>query len=298
MTVRLLGTICLAGCVLTSALYAESSPLFRVVTYNVRYANPRDGLDVWPNRVDTVVDFLKQQDIAGLQEVTASQLDDLGRMLEGFQWYGVGRDDGKRGGEHAVIFYRPDRFAAIQQGTFWLSESPQQIGVAGWDASLPRTCTWMVLRDKASERSFLVANTHFDHRGTTARLESARLVVRQLEKLAGDLPVIVLGDFNCDSDSEPYRELIKSAFLTDARGARETEPMGPNSTWNGFNSIVPGRVIDHVFVGSGLHVKAMLVADPRTPAGRFASDHLPVCVSIAMNLPEPKNESDEASNQS
>lgn len=286
MAVRLLGMLGLAGCLLAPAPAAEGivedSSVLRVVTYNIRYANPGDGPDVWPNRVESVSRFLDRQDIAGLQEVTFPQLQDLRQRLAAFEGYGVGRDDGKQGGEHAVIFYRRERLESVDQGTFWLSESPQRVGVAGWDAALPRTCTWMVLRDKISGRSMLVANTHFDHRGSAALAESGKLVLRMLRERAGDLPVILLGDFNCEADSDPYRGLTADDFLVDARSASQTEPTGPNSTWNGFQAIEAGRVIDHIFVHGGLDVLELATLDPKTAASRFASDHLPVRVLIAF----------------
>lgn len=286
MAVRLLRMLGLAGCFLLAALAAEGSEkdssVLRVVTYNIRYANPGDGLDAWPNRVESVATFLDRQDIAGLQEVTFPQLEDLRRRLDAFDAYGVGRDDGKQGGEHAVIFYRRERLEAVDQGTFWLSDSPERVGVAGWDAALPRTCTWIVLRDKLSGRSMLVANTHFDHRGSVARAESGKLVRRMLRERAGDLPVILLGDFNSEADSDPYRGLTAGDYLVDARSASQTEPTGPNSTWNGFQAIEAGRVIDHIFVHGDLDVLELAALDPRTAASRFASDHLPVRALIAI----------------
>ena len=286
VVVRLLGMIWLASCFQLCWLVAEDSVAqdlvaqdaraLKVVTYNIRYANPGDGLDVWSNRVAAVSSFLEQQDLAGLQEVTYPQLQDLQERLKAFEAYGLGRDDGKQGGEHAPIFYRRDRLESLDQGTFWLSESPEQVGVAGWDAALPRTCTWMILRDKATGASMLVANTHFDHRGAVARVESGKLMLRWLRERAGDRPLIVLGDFNCEPDSDPYRALTEGGYLADARSTSQSSPTGPNSTWNGFQEIESGRVIDHIFVHGGVNVLTLATLDPRTEEGRFASDHLPV----------------------
>jgi endonuclease/exonuclease/phosphatase family metal-dependent hydrolase len=257
------------------------------VTYNIRYANPNDGLDVWPNRVDAVVEFIAQHDVVGLQEVTFSQLGDLRERLAGFDWYGVGRDDGKTGGEHAVIFYRRDRIEAVEKGTFWLSEHPEKVGLKGWDAALPRTCTWMVLQDKATDHRLWIANTHFDHRGASARAESGKLIRRVAAEKSGPLPVIVIGDFNCLPGSDPYRALTASgsdddSSLVDARKVSKAAPTGPTSTWNGFHEIVPRRIIDHVFVRGPLEVVAVETLNPKTQSGRFASDHLPVRATLRL----------------
>lgn len=38
--------------------------------------------------------------------------------LSGYDYIGVGRDDGKTQGEHSAIFYRTDKFDIIEKGDF------------------------------------------------------------------------------------------------------------------------------------------------------------------------------------
>lgn len=253
-----------------------------VATYNIRYANPNDGKDVWEHRKATVAKYLAGKDIVGLQEVTESQYDDLKAGLPQFATYGIGRDDGKSDGEHAPIFYRKDRFEAIDQGTFWLSETPQKAGTKGWDAALPRICTWMILRDRRNQKEFCVANTHFDHQGKIARTESAKLLADRVDELPEELPIVLMGDFNCLPDSEPYQSLVGA--LADVRTKSASPPQGPNSTWNGFDAIIAQRIIDHVFVRN-FAVIAVQVDDPKTETKRFGSDHLPVRVTLDFDKP-------------
>jgi endonuclease/exonuclease/phosphatase family metal-dependent hydrolase len=263
-------------------LPAEASDPLSVVTYNIRYANPGDGLDVWPNRIDAVSNFIAQHDVIGLQEVTFAQLDDLKERLKEFDYYGVGRDDGQQGGEHAPIFYRRDRIEAIEQGTIWLSEHPEQVGVKGWDAALPRTCTWMVLQDKTSKRKFWIANTHFDHKGARARAESGKLIHQLATEKSQGLPTVVMGDFNCLPGSDPYQALTADKSLADARLISQAKATGPSSTWNGFQEIEANQIIDHLFVGGPLEVLRFETLNPKTAADRFASDHLPVRAMIQL----------------
>ncbi len=266
-----------------SELQADESPSpIRLMTYNIRYDNPRDGKDVWRNRVDAVVDLISKQDVIGLQEVTAGQLDALVARLVDFQFYGLGRDDGKRGGEHAPIFFRKERFEQLDRGTFWLSQRPAEVGVAGWDASLPRTCTWMLLKDKTTGSNLWVANAHFDHRGSKSRLESGRLITKVVRDQVKDMPTIVMGDFNCLPRSPPYQALIDGNLLIDARKASKQKVAGPDSTWNGFRGVIPERIIDHVFVGGPIEVEQLSTLDPKTASGRFASDHLPVRILMRL----------------
>ncbi len=186
----------------------EADDSFKVVSYNIRYANPGDGADVWPNRVDAVAAVISEQDLAGLQEVTYPQLQDLQERLKDFDTYSVGRNDGKTSGEHTTILYRRERFEAMDQGTFWLSENPEEVGSKSWDAAITRICSWVVLHDKKTDRRFWFANAHFDHLGAKAREESGKLIRRMMESKSGSLPVILLGDFNCQADSAPYNAII------------------------------------------------------------------------------------------
>jgi endonuclease/exonuclease/phosphatase family metal-dependent hydrolase len=261
-----------------------------VATYNIRYANPRDGKDIWPDRKEAVAKFLSQRSVFGLQEATAPQIKDLTSRLPDHDWYGVGREDGKERGEAVPIFYRRDRFSVQSKETIWLSKTPDVIGSKGWDAALPRTMTWMVLVDRESSQKLLVANTHFDHRGEEARLESAKLVNRFLAEKGKGMPIILMGDFNCLPDSDPYKTIVDATQecpLMDARQRSLKPPAGPSSTWNGFKSIEPNRIIDHVFVSRNLDVFSYKVLNPYTEAGRFASDHLPIEVLVQLQEDKP-----------
>lgn len=260
---------------------AEAAGSFKLMTYNIRYDNPRDGRDVWANRVDAVVELVSKQDVIGLQEVTLGQLKTLVKRLPEFDFYGVGRDDGRSGGEHAPVFFRKSRFEAMDQGTFWLSARPEQIGVAGWDASLPRICTWIVLKDKVTDDRWWIANTHFDHRGSVARVESGRLLRRKVLDQPKGVPAVVMGDFNCLPGSPPYLALVEDGALTDARLAGKDKFVGPESTWNGFRGLAAGRIIDHIFVRGPIMIEQFSILDPKTSQGRYASDHLPIRMIVA-----------------
>ena len=276
---------------LSSVLHA-GEPI-SIVTYNIRYPNPGDGKDFWPHRAADVASYLKQHDVFGLQEAKFSQLADMKETLSDFQRYSVGRDDGGQRGETTTIYFRSDRFTAEAMDTIWLSDKPTVKGSKGWDAALPRILSWVLLKDKTTNKQLLVANTHFDHRGKQARLESGKLIAEFLSakttELRGDkgsdIPAVLLGDFNCLIGSDPYQAIIvknDQHQLRDAREVSEAKPMGPNSTWCGFKQIAPDRIIDHIFVLGAVDVLELEVQNPKTKAGRFASDHLPVRISVEL----------------
>ena len=74
----------------------------KVISYNIRYNNPNDGINVWENRKSTIANFLinESADFIGLQEVKHPQLLFLLESMLDYDFIGVGRDDGKTKGVH------------------------------------------------------------------------------------------------------------------------------------------------------------------------------------------------------
>jgi endonuclease/exonuclease/phosphatase family metal-dependent hydrolase len=253
-----------------------------VISFNVRYDNPADGPDAWPYRREAVAGFLNFHgaDIIGLQEPLHHQLVELDELLPGHTWFGAGRDDGRTTGEHAAIFFRTDRFRLVDGGTFWLSETPNRPGSRSWDAALPRILTWIRLEDRANEQEFFVLNTHYDHRGQQARVESSRLVRRFIDERTDGLPVILTGDLNALPDDEVVLLLTRGERpLRDALYFSETPHYGPLGTWNGFREVEQGRRIDYILTTPNFAVRRHAILTDRTN-GRFLSDHLPVFAEV------------------
>lgn len=261
----------------------------RVMTFNIRYPSPADGVDYWPNRKEMVASMIRfyGADVVGLQEAFRFQLDELSALLPGYAWYGLCRTDGSMepdpDNEFSAILYRQSRLDMLDSGTFWLSEAPDSAGSKGWDAALPRICSWARFRDKAGGGAFYHFNTHFDHIGEQARQESARLILSRFKSIAGDEPVLLTGDFNCTPTDEPYRLLTaKESGLADALFRSEEPHHGPLSTWSGFQFPgVPGRRIDFIFVNKQVQVlRHAILSD--CWSGRFPSDHLPVLAEVGL----------------
>ncbi|WP_423127008.1 endonuclease/exonuclease/phosphatase family protein [Gaoshiqia sp. Z1-71] len=254
----------------------------RVMTYNIRYNNPGDGIHVWPNRKADVVELLRSRkpDVFGLQEALLGQINDIASFMPGYDWVGVGRDDGVNQGEYVPIFYNSQRYQLKLQGWFWLSETPD-IPSKGWDAALPRLCTYVLLEDYETRANFWVFNSHFDHLGEEARKESARLILKKVHELNNDkLPVILTGDFNASPDADPIRILERR--LNDSRQKSEVEPSGPEGTFNGFdfNSPLKDR-IDYIFVNRKVTVtKYEVITDSKDQC--YPSDHLPVLAELSL----------------
>lgn len=258
-----------------------------VMSFNVRYDNPADGANAWPHRKDWVAEIIKEQaDVVGMQEVRKNQLEDLKERLPEYEFYGVGRDDGKEKGEYVPLAWKKDRFEATEKGVFWLSETQDEPS-AGWDAQLPRVTTWVRLKDKQSGVNFLAVNTHFDHRGEQARRESGTLLRKWIAEHAKGDPVILTGDFNTTLNSVPYRNLTAAANGTTLHDVRESTAslQGPESTWNGFQEVIPGRRIDFIFATEPVEVVSYRAID-ETRDGKFPSDHLPILAKLKIRAGE------------
>lgn len=274
-----------------SFVFAQEATI-NVMTFNIRYPNPNDGFNYWPNRKELVASMIRyhEADIVGLQEAFRGQLDDLELMLPGYRWFGLCRTDGTTkpdpDNEFSAIFYRADRFERLEGNTFWLSPTPEIVASKGWDAALPRIVTWAKFREIKTDRTFYHFNTHFDHRGEKARAESAKLLAQKVGEIVGNEPVFITGDFNCTETSEPYQELTdrkNKNVMTDAMTLSESPHHGPVSTWtNSFQFPgVPGRRIDFIFVKNRVRVlKHAILSD--SWSGRLPSDHLPVLARLSF----------------
>lgn len=248
----------------------------KVMTYNIRYANPNDGVNYWENRQNRVYKLINDQspDIIGLQEVLYSQVQDLSKALDTYSWLGVGRDDGKIAGEFSPVFYKSDRFILQEARSIWLSDSPDEPS-KGWDAALPRIASIVKLFDLSSNKTIAFVNTHFDHVGKEARKESAKLLVQQAAQLKAD-HIVVVGDLNFEPDTEGYASL--KSLLSDSFYGKE-HPFTSSGTYRGFGvSESNGKRIDYVF-HNGLNV-VNYVVDERNDGSNYPSDHLPVIVDF------------------
>ena len=252
----ILAIAALAGCI---GRNHQALAEFTAATYNIRQANGADSAagNGWGQRAPVLADLIRFHgfDIFGTQEGFRFQLDTLRALLPGYDYTGIGRDDGAAAGEHSAIFYRTDLFDLLDHGDFWLSETPDRPGL-GWDAACVRICSWGKFRHRTSGREFLFLNLHMDHVGTTARVESAKLVKSRIGEIAAGLPAIVTGDFNVDQTHASYATMTADSALVDSYTAAALR-YAPNGTYNAYatDGFTTSR-IDHVFITPGIEVLA------------------------------------------
>lgn len=272
--------LCIAMLLFTITADAQRKPAnyINVMSYNIRYNNTNDGENAWPNRKDNVKALVKfhDADILCVQEALSLQVDQLLEHTN-YDMVGVGRTDGKRAGEFSAIYFDKTRFTKKNGGTFWLSDTPEKPS-KGWDAAIVRVCTWVRLYDKWGKKELMVFNTHYDHVGVQARIESAKLIKKKIQEIAPSLPVILTGDLNVTPETEAIATI--KTFLTDTKEASIEPAYGPEGTFNSFKFDAPLKDrIDYIFVNKGFNVQKFgVLSDSKNL--HYPSDHLPVMARV------------------
>jgi endonuclease/exonuclease/phosphatase family metal-dependent hydrolase len=254
----------------------------RVMSFNLRFDGAGDGANDWLHRRDLLVRTIQRFDpeLLGTQEMLGNQPAFLRENLPRCAMLGVGREDGVVRGEINGIFFRRDRFDLIDSGTFWLCETPEKPGIRGWDADCTRLVTFALLRDRPNNgREFFFVNTHWDHIGVRARIESAKLMRQWIADRAGKRPIIISGDFNIDADSEPYRILL-GADLRDTYRLANPLRAENEGTYHGFTGIAQPTRIDWIVCTHHFDVQAAAI-DRSCDGTRYPSDHFPITAVLA-----------------
>lgn len=246
---------------------------FTLISYNIRNSGANDGINSWENRKDLTVNMIAQEKpgLICMQEVLNDQLEFLYEELPDYDFIGVGRDDSVRKGEVMAVFYRSDMYELLENGNFWLSETPGMVS-RGWDGVCRRMVTWGHFKNLKSGKTFFCFNTHLDHRGETAREESVKLIVAKINEITdGGEPVFLTGDFNATIDNPIFTPLIDYMHQ-----ARTDAPVTDNKyTYNnyGLGNENPS-VIDHIFYLNAAPV-SFTTLDGSYGDG-YISDHFPV----------------------
>lgn len=283
MNNRFLYSVLVAFALLATSCGKQSEAKVEVMSFNIRLDHAGDSLNNWKYRKDNAAQMIAYYapDVIGMQEVVHNQLVDLKERLPQYTALGVGRADGKELGEYCSLFYRTDRFDLVREGTYGLSETPEQIGVKGWDAACERIVTWAILKDRESGKEIAFFNTHLDHMGQVARREGAKMLVEQAKKLALALPVVIVGDFNGTPDSDPVQTLVAAGM----REARTAAPISYGSQWTfhdfGRIPLEKRNLIDYIFINETIGAEKFRVINDQPDAG-YLSDHAPLIATLTI----------------
>ncbi len=256
-----------------------------VISFNIRYDNPDDGPNAWPNRKSLAAGVFRDRrvDVAGLQEALIEQIRDLEAALPEYAWTGVGRADGRERGEFSPIFYDKNKLVLSDHGTFWLSETPEVPGSIHWDNAITRIATFGRFTHRESGIAIFFINTHLDHVGEKSRQKSAELIISRIKALSKGLPVILTGDLNSPAGSPAVTILTSDnqLKLTDSRELAREPHVGPEITFNGFGRAGRPATIDFILVSPDFRVSQHGHIEVRRD-NVYISDHYPVFATVIV----------------
>lgn len=260
----------------TPSCYEKELADIKVISFNIRLNTKSDGDNWWEHRKQASINMINEEKptVFGLQEALPEQVQYLAENLPEYGYIGVGRDDGKKKGEHMAIFYLKDEVELLDGGTFWLSETPDKPS-KGWDAACFRSCTWTKLKMKSNGKVFAYLNTHLDHVGKVSQKEGLALIMKRAKEIVpDDMPVFLTADFNAIT-SKPIFEPVK-AEMKDAREvAPETDRRATINFYQPGNEDKADWVIDHIFF-RGAEPKTFKVLRDKDYGAPYISDHYPV----------------------
>lgn len=291
-------------------------------TFNIRYTNTTDNVannpegKSWDLRGPYVIQIVRDYnfDIVGMQEVTGrdngkgnsmahgtglSQLETIKQELSDytiFEW----ERDGNKDYSYNVLAFKTDKYESLESGCFWLSPTPDTPST-GWeyaangtsvnsDAQIRRTCGWSKMRVKATGEEFVFAVTHVNYGALLDGPNSGRLIVERLSAIAGDLPVVLVGDFNMRVKDHPdaFREYM--SYFSHARMSADGALCIPEDNgqiawtttgWTTADKATSGSEFDHIFYRN-MHAHNYYVITENYGRGVNPSDHYPVMVEVTL----------------
>ena len=253
----------------------EGSENLKVMSYNIRLGSGKDGTNSWALRYTATEEMLKDQkpDVFGVQEALDYQVHYIEDMC-GYESVGVGREDGKKEGEHMSIFWNKKTVSMLKWGTFWLSETPEKPSM-GWDAACYRTATWALMKDKKTGKKFYFVNTHLDHKGKEAQKNGLKLIVDRIDAINPQgYPMVLTGDFNMTPDNTNLAEL-DSRMQSVRKVAQKTDN---HDTFNGWGK---GKgVIDYIYVSGFSSYPEYQTITKKYADRKFVSDHYPISATL------------------
>ena len=270
----LLASLLLFPCSMDAGKGPDEAPELKVMSYNIRMGVAKDGTNSWKFRCPATIEMLNAQkpDVFGVQEAFDFQIAFIEEFARDYKSVGVGREDGKKEGEHMSIFWNKKRVKLLKWGTFWLSETPEKPS-KGWDAACYRTATWALMKDKKTGRKFYFVNTHLDHVGAQAQKNGLQLIVDRIDSINPEgYPMVLTGDFNI-KPTNPALVNLDARMQSTRKIADKTDN---RNTFNGWSTAKTDKIIDYIYISGFSGCPEYRTVTEKYADKAFVSDHYPV----------------------
>ena len=201
----------------------------------------------------------------------------------------------------SLILWKNDRFEQLETNRFWCSSTPDKKNSNKWGGGLvgdmARCINYALLRDKASGVEFLLLGAHLDAKSEEVRALSAQLISDRAHAVAGERPIIMLGDWNANQTHDSYR-ILTSGDLADARfRTTVTNLHGTFNKWGEYSADFQTRLpIDHCIISKDkiwVESYKQVGGDPIENVPH-PSDHNMTVFSLLVSTGEPLPETTEA----
>lgn len=257
--------------------YLDSAKLV-IMTQNVRCVDDGENKNIVDRapRFKLLVDKYAP-DIIGTQEVTPEWNEYFEDFFQNtYDMVGCSREgENATHGEWGTILYRRDRFKLLDSGNFWLSKTPYE--VSSIDGSLcNRICTWALLTDKNTGKTFVIANTHLDHSTDDIRKRQLYYLFKELSDLMKQYPIFLTGDFNTNPGSVVYADAVEK--LRDPYISADENRSSVDHTFHNYGH--NGSLIDYCFFDKRADALWYKIADEQF--GGYVSDHYAVLVEAIL----------------
>ena len=274
----------------------ETLPL-RVGSYNIMCENCSAGKATWAKRRGPLVDSIRSQDldVLGVQEASIGRIpgggtqymDLIKRLGSPYKLTEYGR---KVSPDNRII-YNSQRVKLIKQGVVALPKGASR-----------RFLAWAVLEQKSTGKRFFFSSTHLEpkdgRKAWNTRNRQANAIVSATRRLAGDLPVVAVGDYASTKwekwGNKPYDIMQAAGFRDPLGNAYRSHNSAPgafvekriNTSFSSYNMYkrkarnfagdVNGSNNDYIFVTEMRVAEYEIVVEVNS-AGRFIgvipSDH-------------------------
>lgn len=250
----------------------------RVMSFNIRYGDL--GVLTAEDRYYMIEETVEKgkPDSLGVQEATPEWMAYLDEALEDYDYVGVGRDNGVDEGEYAAVFYLKDKYTPVDSGTFWLSDTPDEVSM-GWGAYCYRICTWVILEDKVTGTQYVHMNAHFDYANDEIRYNSADLIIEKAKEF-GDIPVVYTADMNFSDDSEFFEYMLSDGYFDNTRTLSE-DTMDYLTYHDRKPDTHENSKIDFIMVNDKFDADVYRVVTAGID-GKYVSDHFPIYADIKL----------------
>lgn len=252
-----------------------------IMSANVRCYAPDDLFKKsWFYRADLLIEDVNsvKPDIIGFQEVSILHYGYLQNAMPDYDSEIMYRDDWILS-EGCPIFYRTDKYEKLASGSFWLSETPDVMS-KDWGAAHYRIATYVILKDRASGREFVVFNTHLDHVSEEARINGIQVVLDKIEEFGG-LPAFLMGDLNAYPDEETI--LFTHDSFDDAHVIAEKRDDG--ATFHKWGTKADGndKRIDYIMISKGDATVSEYRIVNNKHGDAYSSDHYSIYIKVKLN---------------